>query len=66
MSFNTISVLPLDVGFDIRKLGVAVRLPSDCDGVTYLTKAGNIRTVHGDANKITRTLQVNGYKVWIV
>lgn len=64
---ETVSLLPIDVGFDLRPAGIAVDLSRhDTTAVKYLDGAGNEQTVGGSKTRIAGTLIDAGYQCVIV
>ena len=57
------SLLPLDVGFDLRLHDMPVNLPEGVDEVAYLDEAGKETIAAGSRGEIARRLMQAGYKV---
>ena len=57
------SLLPLDVGFDLRAHDMPVNLPEGVDKVAYLDEDGNEAIAAGSREEIARQLMLAGYKV---
>lgn len=57
------SLLPLDVGFDLRLHDMPVNLPEGVDEVVYLDEDGKEAIASGSREEITRQLRQAGYKV---
>jgi hypothetical protein len=58
-----VSLLPLDVGFDLKVLGMAVTLPDAVGEVSYLDEDGNEAVASGSNAEIARQLILAGYKI---
>lgn len=56
-----LSVLPIDVGFDLRLHGILVSVPADTTSAAY-DDAGIERTVRGTPEQIVAALQSAGYE----
>jgi len=56
-----ITLLPLDVGFDVRVHGMPVHIPAGVDEVDYLDGEGKERTARGDSRSIVKELESFGY-----
>lgn len=60
-----LSVLPIDVGFDLRAAGVTVAVPADTHSAAY-DDAGVERVVRGTADEIVVALEAAGYTCVLV
>jgi len=60
---GVISLLPLDVGFDLKRTGHEVSLPASAKKVMYLGSDGEEKTVEGSRNQIVKALKGVGYKI---
>lgn len=58
-----ISLLSVDVGFDIRDIGSAVVIDKSVTGVVFKDTDGLTQTFSGSYDEIVRILSENGYKV---
>ncbi len=58
-----VSLLPLDVGFDLRAHDMPVNLPEGVQEVAYLNQAGEEEIASGSRDEIARRLMQAGYKV---
>ena len=64
---QTASYAPIDIGFDLRALQMAIRLPDgearDLYAITYTTRQDETRTVTGDRRRVMTVLRRHGYRV---
>jgi hypothetical protein len=60
---RSLSIRAIDVGFDLRVLGMIVEIPRTVTAVTYDDRQGEARVVRGDAGTIARALRRAGYRV---
>jgi hypothetical protein len=58
-----ITLMPIDVGFDVRALQIPVDINPDTDSVVFLDKNNVKRTISGDIDVIYRELIRNGFKL---
>lgn len=58
-----ITLMPIDVGFDVRTLQIPVDINPDTDSVVFLDKNNEKRTISGDIDVIYRELIRNGFKL---
>ena len=61
-----ISILPIDVGFDLRALGIPVFLAihDDVEGIIFKDKHGETQEVCGSFDEMRLVLESNGFKVF--
>ena len=57
------SLLPLDVGFDLRLHDMPVNLPEGVGEVAYLDEDGNAAIAAGSREELARRLMQAGYKL---
>jgi len=58
-----VTLLPLDVGFDLRVHGMEVHLPANVEEVDYLDREGTEQTASGSISRICQELRDHGYNV---
>ncbi len=58
-----VSLLPLDVGFDLRITRTEVHLPANVKEVYYLDREGRQCTAAGPIEEIVKELESYGYNV---
>lgn len=58
-----ISITPLDMGFDVRVLGMAVRIPDWITGLRLMKRDGKIHTIHGTREELLAAAREAGYAV---
>ncbi len=61
MQGRAVSLLPIDVGFDVRATGHTVAVDDDVRSVEYEDLDGNPQTVSGSTSRIRGTLTDAGY-----
>lgn len=60
---SKISLLPLDVGFDLRRFGMNVTLPEGDITVTYLDKDNKSSIFVGNKDEVKAVLIAAGYDI---
>ncbi len=62
-----LSLLPIDVGFDLKEAKIPINLASteNCLSVKFLNKKGKKQTTEGTKEEVANTLQKNGYLILI-
>ena len=58
-----LSLLPIDVGFDLKELSIPVRISNKITGVFYLDSDNNKTEFFGSSEEIRKKLEESGYKV---
>lgn len=58
-----ISLLPIDVGFDPKALGLEIDLVIGADTVIYKDKNNRTKIIMGSREEIKNKLIENGYKI---
>ena len=58
-----VSLLPLDVGFDLRITRTETHLPANVEEVYYLDREGTEQTARGSIEQICEELKDHGYNV---
>jgi len=58
-----LSLLPIDVGFDLKELSIPVRISNKVTGVFYLDSDNNKIEFSGSTEEIRKKLEESGYEL---